>query len=620
MKKNVFKIIISLVFIFAVVGGFSAINFNCTKNVKAEETLKYVALGDSIADGTGLPGYQKYTFVEGAYTTLLKEDLETRFNIDAVTYAKASSNTSDLLSLLNGMPTEKYSDLDVETALNDIASADLITLCIGANDILLPAIENVYDFIMNNKTVADMEQILDKGLEAFTSNYPEVLKKLTELNPNAQIIVHDIYNPYKYFKLTAEIEKIAPYVGVNVNNANSIGDITEIYLDGGTNSSGNKVSGLNNILTSSVAMNNNGNITITFIKTNFDSCVDYDISYSELVNADPTKITAQNFMNFSEYADPHPTLEGHEMIASSVIFAAEDVEPVTPPTNPDEPESENVTVSFVPYGGHLTDEMGNVFNKKTIEKGSKIVNYVPVKAESPFGGWYIDSAFTTKWNFDDEVTEDITLFAKWISLTCENSQNKNQDITNLKEVHFSLNIEDVSNYSIAWYVESEEKLQLVEGESGTTFTFLPTKSGTFKIKAQVNGVMTKVVDVIITRSRVSKVTIALKQKDVNNNFVIEIMDNTYSDNELVWYKSSTEYESEVEMICKGKSILNYQFDSNCTIWVEYVEDGSIISNKLDIVVGNNAPTDIIVGVLVGVLIIGAFITAVILTKRKYSDY
>ena len=42
--------------------------------------------------------------------------------------------------------------------------------------------------------------------------------------------------------------------------------------------------------------------------------------------------------------------------------------------------------------------------------------------------------------------------------------------------------------------------------------------------------------------------------------------------------------------------------------------------KLEIKIDNTVRTDIILGVIAGVILVGAFITAVVLTKRKYSDF
>ena len=37
----------------------------------------------------------------------------------------------------------------------------------------------------------------------------------------------------------------------------------------------------------------------------------------------------------------------------------------------------------------------------------------PTNGNKVFGGWYVDAALTTAWNFQDPVTKDLTLYAKW---------------------------------------------------------------------------------------------------------------------------------------------------------------------------------------------------------------
>ena len=38
----------------------------------------------------------------------------------------------------------------------------------------------------------------------------------------------------------------------------------------------------------------------------------------------------------------------------------------------------------------------------------------PQKAWYNFGGWYKEETLENEWNFEDKVTEDMTLYAKWI--------------------------------------------------------------------------------------------------------------------------------------------------------------------------------------------------------------
>jgi uncharacterized repeat protein (TIGR02543 family)/LPXTG-motif cell wall-anchored protein len=37
----------------------------------------------------------------------------------------------------------------------------------------------------------------------------------------------------------------------------------------------------------------------------------------------------------------------------------------------------------------------------------------PTRSQFDFAGWYTDEAYTTEWNFSNNVTGDMTLYAKW---------------------------------------------------------------------------------------------------------------------------------------------------------------------------------------------------------------
>ncbi|WIF95203.1 InlB B-repeat-containing protein [Caminicella sporogenes] len=67
------------------------------------------------------------------------------------------------------------------------------------------------------------------------------------------------------------------------------------------------------------------------------------------------------------------------------------------------------TVNFEENGGsEVSDQIVN-YNEKAIEPS------VPRRIGYAFGGWYIDEELTTPYDFNTPVTNNITLYAKWIS-------------------------------------------------------------------------------------------------------------------------------------------------------------------------------------------------------------
>ena len=46
----------------------------------------------------------------------------------------------------------------------------------------------------------------------------------------------------------------------------------------------------------------------------------------------------------------------------------------------------------------------------------------PTNGNKVFGGWYVDAALTTAWDFRDPVTKDLTLYAKWTETGCQHEK------------------------------------------------------------------------------------------------------------------------------------------------------------------------------------------------------
>ncbi|WP_186380803.1 leucine-rich repeat protein [Paenibacillus xylanexedens] len=71
--------------------------------------------------------------------------------------------------------------------------------------------------------------------------------------------------------------------------------------------------------------------------------------------------------------------------------------------------SDKLTVSFNSNGGSHVADLADINYDTTIT-----APVAPTRSGYVFGGWYVDQALTTTWNFDtDKVTENKTLFAKW---------------------------------------------------------------------------------------------------------------------------------------------------------------------------------------------------------------
>lgn len=75
----------------------------------------------------------------------------------------------------------------------------------------------------------------------------------------------------------------------------------------------------------------------------------------------------------------------------------------------DNPPAE-ITITFNSNGGSTITSQSVPENEKITKPAN------PTKDGYTFAGWYSDSSLTTVWNFNDPVTKDVTLYAKWEKL------------------------------------------------------------------------------------------------------------------------------------------------------------------------------------------------------------
>ncbi|MCR5615240.1 MAG: InlB B-repeat-containing protein [Saccharofermentans sp.] len=66
-----------------------------------------------------------------------------------------------------------------------------------------------------------------------------------------------------------------------------------------------------------------------------------------------------------------------------------------------------------------TDGLGTAPKDQTVNHGDPVGKPANPSAEGyTFSGWYTNNDFTEKYDFDSEVTSDITIYAKWTSIIC----------------------------------------------------------------------------------------------------------------------------------------------------------------------------------------------------------
>lgn len=172
----------------------------------------YVSFGDSIAAGHainsswdkdygkgsqyGENGNTSTKIVPGCYTDLIRTKLQQihKGYISTTSFAHSGDKVVDLLKRLKDDVVKKA-----------LAKADYVTICIGANTLLGPALENIGNFATyGNPTLVDLSEDFETAyaqLEADEQTYGSfkyLLKQLTDINPNAQYLFTNIYHPYRY--------------------------------------------------------------------------------------------------------------------------------------------------------------------------------------------------------------------------------------------------------------------------------------------------------------------------------------------------------------------------------------------------------------------------------------
>ena len=188
-----------------------------------EETMIYVALGDSLTHGYGLADKQKDRF-----SAVIAEKLRTDGYICSEFNYGVDGLTSDgLLEMLNAGQCSMT------------GRADLITIDIGANDVLhtvsMLAAYAMYDMAAPEDEYESIQTELDNSLDQYRSNFETLIDNIKRENPDARIICTTIYNPYKNLDMTIQVPdgevSLSEYTDTVVTRLNNV--MKEVAADKG---------------------------------------------------------------------------------------------------------------------------------------------------------------------------------------------------------------------------------------------------------------------------------------------------------------------------------------------------------------------------------------------------
>ena len=194
-----------------------------------------VVLGDSIARGYGLQNVEKQRF-----SSLLSERLKTVYaDVSVANYGIDGQTGRELLTLLQTTPPSELADCDCviisiggNNILQAITSLSSVADKIGNvnpnvfKDYFLylfaedEAVKQKYSYSCDEinrifKTVneafvgEDFNALIDKAEKDLTAEIPQIVSEIKKINPDAEIYIQTVYNPYKNIKVSLDgIEEI----------------------------------------------------------------------------------------------------------------------------------------------------------------------------------------------------------------------------------------------------------------------------------------------------------------------------------------------------------------------------------------------------------------------------
>jgi|GEM_PF-2060019 len=172
---------------------FTLSPLNVMAESKEDQSLNYVALGDSLAAGV-----LSDNSLGSGYPVFIKDGIkkEHGYDVTLINEGVPGYTTTQVLEQL------KDNDNNVRNALEN---ADLITIDAGANDLLQAVdIENI-DPENPGETIKDVQEVI----KLININMSTILKEINEVNPNAPIYVMGYYNAMPYLEGMQDLIELA---------------------------------------------------------------------------------------------------------------------------------------------------------------------------------------------------------------------------------------------------------------------------------------------------------------------------------------------------------------------------------------------------------------------------
>ena len=238
---------------------------------EAPKKLQYVSLGDSIAGGTGLSSARTERYSYLVAQELGADYVENNYGVDNYT-------STQLLTLVN-------------SNLIDFSNTGVITISIGANNILVPG-QQIIPYLQSDAAAAyqllQSEGFLGSlaaGVAQLAEDLPQIIAALKELAPDATIVLMTVYNPYKNAKYPIVINGQAADF--------EIGSFCKPYVEQ-----------MNEIIKTVAGETG---CLVADVYTAFEESNDVN-----------TNVTLSSGNYISTSFDPHPNRKGHRLIAEVI--------------------------------------------------------------------------------------------------------------------------------------------------------------------------------------------------------------------------------------------------------------------------------------------------------------
>ncbi|MCA5012791.1 MULTISPECIES: SGNH/GDSL hydrolase family protein [unclassified Enterococcus] len=158
-----------------------------TEKRATKEVIHYAAIGDSLTEGIG------DLTNSGGFVPLVANDLQEEYHLNGVQTDNFGKNGDRSDQILKRIKKKE----EIQTGL---ASADLISLTVGGNDLMKVIKGDVFRLTQDS---------FKKPLKKYQSQVEQLLAEIRKYNPEAPIYVVGIYNPfYLYFPEITEMQDI----------------------------------------------------------------------------------------------------------------------------------------------------------------------------------------------------------------------------------------------------------------------------------------------------------------------------------------------------------------------------------------------------------------------------